>query len=388
MKLPLAYLSYDDSDSKLLHRSNEILTKFFGTEKYTYDSTQGKVLFIASGGSERHSIELTKNEKNVILLCHRESNSYAAAIEIAAYLRSENKRVELIDVMSGNAKEDFLNSQKIFGALDSLSRQKAAVIGEVSDWLIISDVENDVISNKLGVELIRLPWEKFESYKEMEPSKEFLNYFQDFKTDNLHETARVYSLLDKIVADYDLSAISVECFSMVMRDKVTACLPLSVLNTRNIVAACEGDVCSMIGKILVRTITDSIPWQANIAELKNGTVLLAHCTAPLHLLSSFDITTHFETNCGTAIQGKVDYKNIGVFRVDSKLEKYMLLEGQISDTPNLEYACRTQVVFETTEKETELLKNKSLGNHHLVFPAEYIPLLEKLMNVLGLSKVS
>ena len=386
--MQVAYLSYNDSDQALKSRSTEILNNFFGSHNYNLNASDGKILFIASGGSEKHSIDITKNEKNIIVLCHRETNSFAAAIEIAAYLRAENKRVEIIDVLAENAFEEFLNAQKVFEALDSLSRQKAAVIGEVSDWLIISDVENSTLKDKLGIEVVRLPWEDFETYNEMEPSQEFLEFFKDYDTEKLNDTAKVYSLLNKIATDNEISAMSVECFSMVMRDRVTACLPLSVFNARNIVAACEGDVCAMIGKMLLRAISNEIPWQANIAEIKEGSVLLAHCTAPLHLLSSFEINTHFETDCGTAIQGKVAYGNIGVFRVDSKLEKYMLLEGSIENTPNHDYACRTQIEFKTGNYETGLLKNSSLGNHHLVFKSEYIPLLKKVMNILGINRVT
>ena len=73
----------------------------------------------------------------------------------------------------------------------------------------------------------------------------------------------------KIIKEKGFSAISVECFSMVMQDQVTACLPLAVLNRKNIVAACEGDICSMTGKMLIRSIAGEIPWQANVAEIKD-----------------------------------------------------------------------------------------------------------------------
>ncbi len=387
MKIQVAYLSYDNSDQTLLKRSDEILNEFFGDGNYTFDSNQGRVIFIASGGSERKSIDITKDEKNVIILCHRESNSYAAAVEIAAYLRAHNKRVVLIDVMAEKSMEEFQDSKMAFSALDSLAKQRAAVIGEISEWLIISDIDDNTIKNKLGIEVLRLPWKNFESYKEIEPSEEFLKFFNDFNTDELLETARVYSLLNKIAEDNNLSAMSVECFSMVMRDKVTACLPLAAFNAKNIVAACEGDVCSMIGSMLIRSIANEIPWQANIAEIKEDSVLLAHCTAPLHMLSSFDITTHYETDCGTAIKGVIDYQQVGVFRIDSKLEKYMLLVGEIIDTPNHNYACRTQIEFHTGSKETNLLKYHGLGNHHLVFPLVYSGRLEKLMQFLEISKI-
>lgn len=384
----ISYISYNDDDQELKNRSISILNNFFKDEEYIIQNKYSRVIFVASGGSEKVAVELIDNKKDVILLCHRESNSYAATIEIASYLRDHGSRVSIIDVMVPNAYTEYIEIVKVTQAIELLSKQKAAVIGEVSDWLINSDILEVTAKEKLGLELLRLPWSQLEDYRKKASSKEFLGYFPDFDQSKLIETAKVYQLLDSVIKQYNLSAISVECFSMVRRDQVTACLPLAVLNTKNTVAACEGDVCSMIGKMIIRALTDVIPWQANVAEIKEESVLFAHCTAPLNLLSSFNITTHFESNCGTAIKGDFKKGKVGVFRINSKLDKYMLLEGEIIDTPAHSFACRTQVEFETTKEQTSLLKNNSLGNHHLIFPAEHISLLEKMMTQLEVARVN
>lgn len=387
MNYDIAYLSYDNDDQGLMDRSIQILNDFFSTVNYTIKRDAGQVLFIASGGSEQHAVRLTIEQQNITLLCHRESNSYAAAIEIRAYLRAQNKRVNTIDVFAPTAFEEFQKTQKVYMALDSLALEKAALIGEVSDWLIISDVKSQLVKEKLGIELVRLPWSKLPAYTEKEPSDEFLTHFPDYDPEKLQETARVYSLLDEVINEKEFSAISVECFSMVKRDQVTACLPLAVLNKKNIVAACEGDICSMLGKMMIRAITGKIPWQANVAEIKDESVLFAHCTAPLHMLKSFEITTHFETNCGTAIKGKMEKQKVGVFRINSTLDKYMLLNGDIIETPVYDFACRTQIEIKTTKEQSKLLKEQSLGNHHLIFPSKHIPMLECMMQALNINPI-
>lgn len=387
MTYKLAYISYDDDDLELKNRSISILNEFFKDESYQIQNEFTGVLLVASGGSEQVAVKLTDKSENVILLCHRESNSYAATMEIASYLRENGKRASIIDVMVSNAFQEFVEILKVNKAIDKLVGQKAAVIGEISNWLINSDVKEDIVKEKLGVELLRLPWEQLDDYRVEPSSKEFLEYFPDIDNSQLIDTSKVYQLLDKIVKQHELTAISVECFSMVGRDKVTACLPLAVLNTKNVVAACEGDVCSMIGKMIIRAVSGLVPWQANIAEIKDDTILFAHCTAPLNLLSSFNITTHYETDCGTAIQGEFKKGNVGVFRINNELDKYMLLEGEVLDTPTHSFACRTQIEFKTSNEQTSLLKDKSLGNHQLVFPAEYISLVEKMMVQLGVDKV-
>ncbi len=388
MNFSIAYISYNDEDIELKNRSSQILNDFLTPSGYFLNQEEGQLLFIASGGSEQKAIQRTEAHKYIILLCHRENNSYSAALEIAAYLRSQKKRVNLVDVFSPSAFNELEKLQNVIMALESLTQQKAAIVGEISDWLIISDVENPLVKDKLGIDLKRFPWSDLEDYRTKKPSIEFLEHFPGSNPDHLRETAKVYTLLQEVVKEKDLSAISVECFSMVRRDKVTACLPLSVLNSKNIVAACEGDICSMLGKMLIRAIANEIPWQANVAEIKEDTILFAHCTAPLHLLKSFDITTHFETDCGTAIKGKFEHQQVGVFRVNNTLDKYMLLDGEITNVPDHDFACRTQIEVKTSKEQAQLLKEQSLGNHHLIFPAKYISLVATMMQVLEIGKVN
>lgn len=380
----VVYLSYNDEDLELRDRSVNILNDFF-KQDYDIDQKEGRLIYIASGGSEQKVSQVTEAFQNIIILCQRENNSFAAALEIAAYLRSQNKRASIIDVFAPNAIKEFEEIYKVYQAIELLAKQKAALIGEVSDWLLISDVESQWVKDVLGIDLKRFHWNKLPNYQKKEPSGEFLKYFPQCKPETLQETAKVYSFLEEVVREKELSAISVECFPMVRRDQVTACLPLAVLNAKNIVAACEGDICSMLGMMLIRAVTGEIPWQANVAEIKDQAALFAHCTAPLHLLKTFDITTHFETNCGTAIKGKFKKQKAGVFRIDNKLEKFMLLKGEILNSPDNNFACRTQIEFKTSKEQAKLLKEKSSGNHHLIFPDKYIPLLERMMQVLGIT---
>ena len=78
MTFDIAYLSYNDYDQELKHRSVQILNDFFKSANYVIQQKEGQLLFIASGGSEQYAVQLTKDHQNITLLCHRESNSFAA----------------------------------------------------------------------------------------------------------------------------------------------------------------------------------------------------------------------------------------------------------------------------------------------------------------------
>ena len=204
MTYKIAYIAYSNDDQELKNRSISILNDFFFDEDYQIQNEFSRVLFIASGGSEQNAVEITKTKNNITLLCHRESNSFAATMEIASYLRDNGKRVSIIDVMAPNAFEEFVEILKVNQAIDLLSKQKAAVIGEVSDWLINSDIEETIIKEKLGLELVRLPWNQLDDYRKKESSKEFIAYFPDSDKPKLKDTAKVYSLLESVINQYDL----------------------------------------------------------------------------------------------------------------------------------------------------------------------------------------
>jgi L-fucose isomerase-like protein len=383
----ITYLAYGENIA-LRERSIEILNTFFQHEPYNLQQQASPVLFIASGGSEQFAKEASNSFRNIILLCHRENNSFAASMEIAAYLRKQLKRVTIIDVLAAGAFQKYSMIRDTYKALDSLAGQKAALIGDVSDWLIISDIDQQLVKEKLGIELIHLPWSSLNHYQDKEPSTEFLQYFPQADAMSLNETARVYQLLTEVIQQHGLSAISVECFSMVRRDSVTACLPLAVLNSKQVVAACEGDICSMIGKMLIRAASGMVPWQANVAEITDDSILFAHCTVPLNMIASFNITTHYETDCGTAIQGKFEMGEVAAFRINNALDQFMLLQGEIAESPSQSFACRTQMRFLTDDKQTNLLLKNSLGNHHLLFSAKHIAQVEHLMAALGIDRVA
>lgn len=53
--------------------------------------------------------------------------------------------------------------------------------------------------------------------------------------------------LKEVICTNQLDAITLECFDMVNNHSVTACLALALLNSRGVVAGCEGDLVSLPG---------------------------------------------------------------------------------------------------------------------------------------------
>jgi hypothetical protein len=67
------------------------------------------------------------------------------------------------------------------------------------------------------------------------------------------------------------------------------------------------------------------------------------------------------------------------------LEKAFLTTGTIISRPRSKDACRTQIEVKISEKASGLLKNRPLGNHHLIIPGnqtEKLGIFCKLKNIM------
>jgi len=75
--------------------------------------------------------------------------------------------------------------------------------------------------------------------------------------------------------------------------------------------------------------------------------------------------THFESNTGVAIRGKLKQGPITIFKIGPNLRDYAVLEGTLVENleePNL---CRTQVRIKLDDDVKYFLTNP-LGNHHVI----------------------
>ena len=183
------------------------------------------------------------------------------------------------------------------------------------------------------------------------------------------------TVLRGVIEERELRAVAVECFSLVQQRKVTACLALAQLNTEGTVAACEGDLASMAGMLMIKAFTGHVPWMANTTCITRVGVILSHCTAGFDLVSNISLPTHYETGQSLAVDGMIDASLVTLFRLDDRLQRAFIAEGRVSSHPRITDACRTQVEIELPANLLELLRSRPLGNHLLMIPGRHSELL-------------
>lgn len=374
-QLKIKFLAFKGAPDAVFENADTQIQKHIASENYVLVDDHPDVLYFLSGGSEMPATEVVTPGRFYLLIGSRHNNAYASATEMKAWMNARGIQSLLLDAEEGETRNVLENFLKVRTALEKLNGQRAGLIGNVSDWLISSAIEATLLKEKTGIQLIQIPWEKLKHFSEFESSETFLNAFAGHNNMDLQDTARVYSMLADTIAANMLDAITVECFPMVKKDGVTACLPLAKFNNDGFPAGCEGDITAITGMMLGKELTGMVPWIANTNKVTNDLCVFSHCTIAPCLIDNMQIKTHFETGMGTAVEG--DFKNdvITIFRFDNTLSKAFVATTKITGRPKSPTACRTQIEVHLSEREVNLLRENPLGNHHLILPGDWSELI-------------
>lgn len=378
MNLFIKTVAYRNAPAVLTEDARRELKARFPSINFRFVSENADVIYFLSGGSEQEAIKSMIAGKYYLLLAGYQSNAWAAATEVKAW--ADNKKIpsSLVSMQEAAERTILYDFARTCEAFDSLRGKQAGLIGNVSHWLVASAFPLSLAKDRFGINIKHLQWGKLPDYLSFNPSPEFFSVYNAAGNQHLENEARVFAFLQSLLNEYQLSGITLECFDMVNDRAVTACLSLALLNSKGIVAGCEGDLVSLVGMMLVQAITGAIPWMANVVSLNDQSVLFAHCTAPLHLLNDYKISTHFETGKSAAIKGKLNMGEVSLFRLSQDLNRAFIAKGRILSQPEHEHACRTQSLIELQKDDVDKMRNTPLGNHHLIIPRNVTNLLEWL----------
>lgn len=369
-------------------KAEEFMKQLLPANTFVMSDSEPDIILFMSGGSERRAISLIGPGHPVMLLSIRGNNAYAAATEVMAWVLNNNRFAILSDALEA-LETGLLNRWRHTVIIwKSLSGQRAGLIGSVSEWLVASDVPAERLLRVFNVILEEIPWNTLPDYTQQEPDTSLVNRFRRSDLPGLDEAARVLTLLRQTASVRGLSAIAVECFSLVQQRKVTACLALAQLNTEGMVAACEGDLASLAGMMLMRAATGHIPWMANTTGITGNRLLLSHCTAGFNLVNDVNLVTHYETGLSLAVKGTVTASDVTLFRFSGSLDRAFIAEGMVVSHPVVANACRTQAEIELSSQSVEWLRKHPLGNHLLMVPGKHSEVLTlicryKYMTVIG-----
>ena len=354
------------------------------------------IILIGSGGTEGLLLKrLDEFKEPLVILSTSRNNSLPAALEIKTYLENKNKLCFLLSGEEKHIASMLKHIATIISAYNGLKDNKLGVIGGPSSWLIASPIEPKVIYQNYKINIVKIKMNELYDLidelekemldqKEIPHSNELINKYQDKEV--IHQALVIYVALKRLVKKYDLKGLTIRCFDLLKKYKNTACLALALLNEEGITAGCEGDIFALLTMHIVNALTGRSSFMANPSKFnyEDNSLLLAHCTVPLNMTSSYTLDTHFESGLGIGVRGEMPEGRITVCKIapDYTLDNCVCLPANIKDNPNLEGYCRTQITVSLNEDGLLELLKSSFGNHLVVSYGDvyqdFFPLLSLL----------
>lgn len=349
------------------------------------------LIFIQSGGSEGLFKEVYQQLREpYLLLTTGRQNSLAASLEILTFLQQQGKRAEILHGSPTLIAQRLQQIVRLERARQKLDGMRIGVIGQPSDWLIASHVDPKAAYERLGVSLIDI------DIAELQQAIAAVDHVPDNLAASLASydpkvmdgALRIYLALKSLVEKYELGALTVRCFDLLGSYQNTGCIGVALLNDAGITAGCEGDVPALLSMVIMQALTDDAVFMANPSEIDvaNNQMTVAHCTVPLTITESYTLHTHFESDLGVGVRGKIKPGRCTVFKVSTDCSKFFVSGGDILEnleSPNL---CRTQLRIALDEDANYFL-TRPLGNHHLIGRDDNVALVQQFLQGLGLTNV-
>ena len=368
---------------------------FRGDSFATYGQSDLDVIFIRTGGSEGLFKQVFPTlSGNILLLTSGKSNSLAASLEILSFLNQNGRRGE---VLHGSA-------EYIAGRIETLARvnrarkelrgQKLGIIGKPSDWLIASQPDKQAVKEKLEMELIDIDIRELiglAKESSQNPLPEYASSIVAKLRKDTSEAVRkyvegainIYAALKSLVAEYDLSGLTLRCFDLLDALGNTGCLALALLNSEGIPSSCEGDVPALLSMAIGNALTGRSGFQANPSQIDPGAgrMLLAHCTVPFNMVEKYSYNTHFESGIGVAVHGEMAEGDVTIFKTSADLGRMFCEEATLIENQYGRDLCRTQVLLQMKNSGvlTDYFLRNPIGNHHILFSGKHREIIEEFM---------
>ncbi|MFX1504651.1 MAG: fucose isomerase [Promethearchaeota archaeon] len=351
-------------------------------------------LFVGTGGTENAISEfISKLEgiRPIILLSYNLNNSLPAAMEARTFLTQQGYPTRIQHGSMDELLNYLTRHQKYVKVREKLAVARIGLVGTPSEWLIASQVDENQVKRKWGTNFVHIPITNLTQIKNQHPNalgkigQQFMDRAIncDVSINDVSAAELAVHTLTELFKEYDLSAISVECFTFLLETNITSCFALSYLNDLGMVAGCEGDLPSTFTMLVMNYLSEKPVFMANVVDIDKETnrVKFAHCTIPTSILNKYSIMTHFETNKSVAIRGFLpEDKLVTILKIGGKdLSKWWATKGLITKNLVNDAACRTHIEIQI-DRSVDYFFQDSIANHHCLVLGDYIEEVTEFLN--------
>jgi len=364
-------------------------------------------ILVLTGGTEADAMKIIAEEHMIergiplVLLAHPSHNSLPATLEILAKVRQLGGTGSILQASPDRTfdKNALSDVCAVATTVQALRDTRIGIVGKPSDWLIASNQSAEVAYQTWGVQCVEIHFDALSAeikeirahprnYHESHELRERAEFFREASEADIAKSMDILESLRRIAVRDNLSALTLRCFDLVLDDKSTGCLALSVLSDEGIDAGCEGDIPSIIALHWIRLLTGQVGWMSNpsritiLPDKSRAEILLAHCTSPRSTLSRYGLRSHFESGLGVAIAGIVPPGEVTIVRIGGeKLDRVWFSRARVVASPREEELCRTQAVLEISPVGAEELLSNPLGNHLVMVHGDWTTRIEAFLTL-------
>ena len=339
---------FTESGSRIIP-ANEFLTESKRDQSLL---RQHNYILIGTGGIEQDVIKFL-NESHlsqpISLLSYGRQNSLPASMEIKAYLTSQGFESRIIHAPLERLAQMIRWWCRFSQVQEKISQSRLGILGEPSSWLVASHVDPDAVRERWGMTIEKFPLTDILELIEKESPIETGGAFGEFVSsaacvdvtdEALRDADRVSQALNQFVKQNRLDAVTVKCFTLLHKTGITGCLALSQINdTENLSAGCEGDIPSTFTMMLVRFLTGQSAFMANVTEVDqaSNSAVFAHCTVPLGIVDSYEVTSHAETGKSVGLRGQFKPQEVTIVKIfGNDLSQFWVSEGTLVENLRVE----------------------------------------------------
>ena len=343
------------------------------------------IYFIASGGAEEGFKEAyTHTNEPYILLTTPAYNSLAAAMEILGFLHEHHLNGEILHGSVENIAKRLIVLQKVAQAKEKIKKMKLGCFGEPGG-LIASNVNFESMQKITGMEILLFNLDELvaEYHKGGYIENQYTQAMKkkSFNQEEVEKALNVYGALKRLIEKYDLQGISVKCFDLLEFIQTTGCLALAILNAEGIPAACEGDQKSLVSMVILNALTGNSGFMANPSSLDpvSNEIIFAHCTLPIDMPDSYELTTHFESGIGVAVTCDIASQPMTIFKCDDHLSRFYAGKAELLETMHRNDLCRSQMRIHLLDG-TEYFLTDPISNHHIICKGDWVEVINEYFN--------
>ncbi len=346
------------------------------------------VFFIASGGAEMGFLSNYRAAKPpYILLTTPAYNSLAAAMEIMGYLDEQGEPGEILHGSIETVAKRLGVLLRAANAKRKINGLRLGAIGKPSG-LIASEADAEKLRAATGMELIDLSLTELveEYHKGGYPENELTQELKatGYAPEEVEKALNVYGATCRMIEKYNLQAVTVRCFELLSLIQTTGCLALAILNAQGIPAACEGDTKSLASMVILNSVTGLSSFMANPScmDAETSEIIFAHCTLPIDMPDSYNLTTHFESGIGVAVAGDLKQGMVTVFKCNDSMTRHYAARAELLETPHRADLCRTQMRLNMIDG-VDYFAHGPISNHHMIVKGDWVDEIDELFKLLN-----